>query len=153
LAALADRSRSDRERLTALKYVVHFIPEVHMPLHAAGRRLGRVEVTFQGRTDKLHKVWDTRILQQHGVDAHALADEIVRNGGSRNTGGGPPAAWAAESRVLARRAIRPTSRQARASHAPLPLSDEYGRENYPIIVEQLRKASVRLAGGLNGALR
>jgi hypothetical protein len=32
---LADRQASERQRLEALKYLVHFIGDVHQPLHAS----------------------------------------------------------------------------------------------------------------------
>jgi len=63
---LADRQASERERLEALKYLVHFIGDMHQPLHASNnhdRGGNDVTVTFVGRQTNLHAVWDSGIIE------------------------------------------------------------------------------------------
>ena len=62
---LADPQAPYREQLEALKYVVHFIGDVHQPLHAANnndRGGNDVAVTFLGQRTNLHAVWDGGII-------------------------------------------------------------------------------------------
>lgn len=73
---LADAARPDAERLEALAFLVHFVQDIHQPLHANanGDRGGNeVRVRFLGeegflgrdgqlRPFNLHGVWDTRLL-------------------------------------------------------------------------------------------
>jgi hypothetical protein len=72
---LADRSRPHSERNEALKFVAHFIGDLHQPLHA-GRPEDRggndIRVRFFGdagprdRPLTLHRVWDAEILERAG---------------------------------------------------------------------------------------
>lgn len=87
---LADRGRSREEREEALKFVIHFVGDVHQPLHGGTRRLGVDPATGRMRTDlggnlffvtffgcehvpyldrerkpgrmQMHYVWDTALL-------------------------------------------------------------------------------------------
>ncbi|KXN85583.1 Endonuclease 2 [Leucoagaricus sp. SymC.cos] len=48
----------------ALKFIVHFVGDLHMPLHLVGRDRGGngVEVCWEGRRASLHSVWDGLII-------------------------------------------------------------------------------------------
>lgn len=60
---LADSSLPDRERLMALAFLVHFVGDLHMPLHAGdkgdlgGNRFGVNYGIIAGRTN-MHGIWD-----------------------------------------------------------------------------------------------
>jgi hypothetical protein len=87
---LADRSKTRLARQEALKFLGHFVGDLHQPLHA-GRPgdLGgnKVVVSFfgdRGRADRplnLHSVWDSRILTRASLegpqDAAQLTAEIT----------------------------------------------------------------------------
>jgi hypothetical protein len=54
-----------RDRLEALKFLVHLVADVHQPLHASDdddRGGNDIRVTFLGRQTNLHAVWDWGIL-------------------------------------------------------------------------------------------
>lgn len=56
---LRDRSAPPRERLEALKFIVHLVADVHQPLHCAddGDRGGNdIRVSLSGRRTNLHAV-------------------------------------------------------------------------------------------------
>jgi hypothetical protein len=64
-AELQDGSLPARERLEALKFVVHFVADVHQPLHASDnsdRGGNEIHVEFLRHQTNLHAVWDTSIL-------------------------------------------------------------------------------------------
>lgn len=48
----------------ALKFLIHFVGDMHQPLHLTGRDRGGngVKVTFDGRNKNLHSVWDTSLI-------------------------------------------------------------------------------------------
>jgi hypothetical protein len=48
----------------ALKFIVHFVGDLHMPLHLVGRDRGgnSVDVCWEGRRSNLHSVWDGLIV-------------------------------------------------------------------------------------------
>ncbi len=63
---LRDQRLPSHGRLEALNFVVHFIGDVHQPLHASDiddRGGNNVKVIFNGRATNLHAVWDTWILR------------------------------------------------------------------------------------------
>lgn len=81
---LADRGRPLAERNEALKFVGHFVGDLHQPLHAGRPEdLGanRVFVNFFGDTGSaerplnLHSVWDGAILRRAG---HAWPESAAR---------------------------------------------------------------------------
>ena len=50
----------------ALKFLVHFIGDIHQPLHDEGLDRGgnQIPVTFDGKATNLHATWDTSIPQK-----------------------------------------------------------------------------------------
>ncbi|EPQ53776.1 phospholipase C/P1 nuclease [Gloeophyllum trabeum ATCC 11539] len=56
----------DESASEALKFLVHFIGDMHMPLHLTGRDRGGNgdKVTFDGRVTNLHSVWDSYLIAQ-----------------------------------------------------------------------------------------
>lgn len=64
-AVLGNRHLPTRERLQALKFVVHFVGDEHQPLHAGYRKDAGgnfYKVTFFGEKSELHRVWDSGML-------------------------------------------------------------------------------------------
>ena len=73
---LTDKARPDADRLKALKFVVHFVGDIHQPLHCAdhGDRGGNeVHLTFLGRRTNFHAVWDGGIIEAE-LHTHLGAD-------------------------------------------------------------------------------
>jgi len=50
----------------AMKFLIHFMGDMHMPLHLTGRERGGngVKVTFDGRVTNLHSLWDGLLIAQ-----------------------------------------------------------------------------------------
>ncbi|KAG8629381.1 hypothetical protein KVT40_003246 [Elsinoe batatas] len=59
-------SLSKTERDYALRFIVHFLGDVHQPLHNENYALGGndVDVTFAGSDRNLHGIWDTQIPER-----------------------------------------------------------------------------------------
>lgn len=150
-AILADRARSDAERAQALKFVVHFVGDIHQPMHAGyGHDKGgnAVQVRYGNRGTNLHALWDSGMLAARGLDDDGyvkvlqslpkptLARRVVV---SRDA-----AAWAeASCRIAVEQGVYPSSRK---------LGDDYTAQYRPVAEAQLRLAGERLAQVLNGAL-
>ncbi|HYA62557.1 MAG TPA: S1/P1 nuclease [Candidatus Sulfotelmatobacter sp.] len=76
LAILKDKSADSRKRAEALRYIVHFVGDLHMPLHAASNNdeggncvplryfRRRPRENRSSFTPNLHAVWDTAILER-----------------------------------------------------------------------------------------
>ncbi|KAI8924932.1 phospholipase C/P1 nuclease domain-containing protein [Entophlyctis helioformis] len=62
----APPNRDVDPRTEALKFVIHFLGDLHQPLHATGRDRGGndAKVSFNGRQTSLHAVWDTSMFEK-----------------------------------------------------------------------------------------
>ena len=152
---LRDGSRSDADREEALKFLVHFVGDVHQPLHAADRhdRGGNeVRVIYAGRDVNLHHLWDTELVEaaeaQAGGQA-ALVETLDQGSPDTPPRAAPdPVAWAnaahAEAVAVAYGAL--------PADPTADLSGAYAAQAVPVVDAQLRAAGLRLAAALNEAL-
>lgn len=157
---LGDPKLDRADRATALKFVVHFIGDLHQPFHAlgVGRGGNDVRVRVFGETNcapasaprpspcNLHSVWDSRLIGHRNIDDRqyvaALRKLIVeKRWGSQAPG--TPAQWAEQSWRLAKEALV----------APNTNIDEaYYRRQITVVDERIALAGVRLAAVLNRVL-
>ncbi|HEX6996079.1 MAG TPA: S1/P1 nuclease [Gammaproteobacteria bacterium] len=146
---LAEPGASER-RAEALRFLVHFIVDVHQPLHV-GRESDRggneIDVAYRGRTTNLHRFWDTEVLRVEGLEEHEYAARIAPLAriftGHDHTS---PRDWAAESLAL-----RPLVYGFRRS-VPAVLDEAYLDTAEAVARVRLAQAAVRLAATLNGLL-
>ncbi len=64
---LGDKSAPRQERIEALKFLIHFVGDIHQPLHvshARDKRGNDTEVTFFGEHTDLHSVWDSGMIRR-----------------------------------------------------------------------------------------
>lgn len=153
LAILRDRRQPQERRAEALKWVVHFIGDLHMPLHSGDRgdRGGNdVVVWYQWRRTNLHALWDSRMIEASGTAEEQLVSALERrvreHGDLSSVRHGNVADWTMEAHDLARDMVYPRL-------SPwLVITDGYVQAALPVIETQLFRAGVRLAKVLNEAL-
>lgn len=182
-AILANPNAAPPDRLQALKFVVHFVGDIHQPLHDEtdfsrfpppdGDRGGnKVHVNFLGDSTNLHSIWDGEIIDDVlGIDRppHDFAArlEITRPEAAALNGAISDiqaASWAPPG--LAANLGAATIQWANGSHAlartaysKLPRRRRTGWEDayesfaWPVIQTQLSASGVRLARLLNECLR
>ena len=142
---LGDRTRATDERAEALRFLVHFVADVHQPLHAGYRRDGGgngYQVRFDGRGTNLHALWDTPVLQVRGESWRRHAARLARTRLPSAHGDVPQ--WAEESC----RATRDAGIYPRAHR----IDDTYLERMRPLAERRVREAAARLAALLNSAL-
>ena len=155
LLVLNDRRAGDRARAEALRFLIHFVADVHQPLHAAddGDRGGNdVHVSMGHERASLHKVWDADVVQALGYDTDAIANGVERSvtpAQRKAWSAGTPAKWANESLGIARNEIYPPVEGRRFVRLPR----DYAFRESAVARVQLAKAGVRLAWLLNSTLR
>ena len=79
LAVLKDPSADKNAKARALKFVIHFVADLHQPLHDEdnGDNGGNTRhVIFDAHPDNLHCVWDTGLLQHISRNPAAFAAEL-----------------------------------------------------------------------------
>jgi hypothetical protein len=148
---LTDSSLDLRQRGRALRFVVHFLVDIHQPLHVgrAGDRGGNlVPVRVAGRETNLHAVWDGEPLRLPGQPSprdRAGALQLPPAAARARWQRASPLDWARESQAL-----RPVVYGfAAAGAAPPDLPPAYLDRARAVTDERLLKAGVRLAGRLN----
>jgi hypothetical protein len=68
-ARLSDSSLPDDQHQEAVKFLIHFLGDIHQPLHTEAEERGGNEIPViwnghQGKQYNLHAVWDTYILEK-----------------------------------------------------------------------------------------
>ena len=146
---LADRRQPDAVRAQALKFLVHFVGDVHQPLHAGyGHDAGGNDVQLQidGEGSNLHRLWDTLLITSTGESEPALLQRLQRMPlpEEARTAANDPLTWAqASCRIVLREGFYP----------PRPkLAPDYFARWRPTADRQLRIAGHRLAALLNTTL-
>lgn len=107
---LSQDNTTESEKLKALKYLGHWVGDIHQPLHVSFKDdRGGNEIRKQGlcgaHIDNLHAVWDTCIIEQKlGKDirriAHELRDQATTSDRAQWTSTGIKE-WANESLAIA----------------------------------------------------
>lgn len=155
LRVLGDHRQSDRARAQGLRFLIHFVADIHQPLHAEdnddkGGNAVRVELGRE-RTN-LHRVWDVDVVEAQGFDVEAIAAGIehsVTPAMRKAWAQGTPAQWANEAHALARDQIYPPL----MGHTDVRLPNDYAGRQAPVARMLLAKAGVRLAWLLNRTLK
>jgi hypothetical protein len=161
--ALTDPESNQKERTEALKFIVHFVGDIHQPLHCSERNGDKggnlCTVRYPGKKDpaKLHVVWDIFLVTDNLKARHmgpiAYADylnEKISPEQKQAWSTGTPAEWAWESHVLGvTRAYDTIPTDCPSAE----LSDDYVTKNRALVDEQFIKAGLRLARFLNEAFK
>lgn len=141
---LGNHQLADAQRAQALRFLVHFVADVHQPLHA-GYRPDKGGNTFQVRIDgkgsNLHSIWDSKITGSRRVSWQEYAKLLSRK--TAIAPDGDARAWAQESCRITRDDVYPASRT---------ITPDYLDGHLDTVDLQLQRASARLASLLNKAL-
>lgn len=149
LEKLADKTKSDAERLEALKYVIHLVGDIHQPLHTS-QDGGSQLVNWDGKIVYLHILWDVTVLSATYPNPDVLAPAIAKRLRPMSDCGTADQ-WANEGHKIEQAFVYPALGSERAQ--PIPISAEYASKTLPIVEERLALATMRLSCMLNGALR
>lgn len=160
---LASKSERPKVRLVALKFLGHWVGDIHQPLHVSFEDdRGGNNITVDGNcSGKLHSTWDTCLLEDAlGTDvseaATDLIDAITPEMMTEWTASDHPMDWANESFAIAEAAkTKYCTMHGKSCDGPesgnVTIDAAYAKVNQPIIKKQLQKAGVRLARMLDVA--
>jgi S1/P1 Nuclease len=166
-AVLALSDATDEEKLAPLKFLGHWVGDIHQPLHAASQddRGGNHVRTRGSSCGSLHTLWDSCIVEER-LGMHPLTI-MPRTPGRHHRRASNPVDWANESIAIARKPevgycvmVDGTCQYAAGSREfhegeperVLVVDDGYLDRHAPIARERIAMAGVRLAGLLNRAL-
>ena len=137
----------DEKRLTALKYVVHLVADVHQPLHAGyldDKGGNTYQVQAFGRGTNLHALWDTGLINNMNMANEVLSAKLLST----------PALPSASDLLISHIAEESCMIVGTVGFYPeRKVSSEYVERYAPIVEQRLVTAGARLAGLLNRALK
>jgi hypothetical protein len=141
----------------ALKFLLHFVGDMHQPLHAAddhdaggNKKLVEAEGLHPGN---LHHYWDIEFVERLGTDPRQVAASLVgqiSEGQQQGSSNGTPADWAMEAFGLAREHAYGLLPQPNGE-GTYSLPPTYIQQAVQDVPLQLSRAGVRLAFVLNKA--
>jgi hypothetical protein len=147
IAKVKDQNEHKNERAFYLKLLVHFIGDLHQPMHV-GRKEDRggnsIRLQWFGKTSNLHSLWDSHLIDSHGMNATQLLGDLeelspklikeIQNQSLEQ--------WVNESQALAKIIYENTPSNSK-------LGEEYQSRYLPLLKIQLQRGGLRLAAQLN----
>ncbi len=163
------RCGTQQQRSEALMFAVHFVGDIHQPLHTVNEEGGgngiTVHMTVHGLTctkdcdleTNFHRAWDSdlihRIVFSWGTYVERLETGWLKTAEARKIGidGGRPADWVVETHRSAQKVwhLLPPS----DADKPRLMDDSYFNQILPVMDRQLGVAGLRLARFLNEVFR
>ncbi|WP_029038557.1 S1/P1 nuclease [Salinimicrobium xinjiangense] len=148
IEVLKDKNASREDKAFFLKMLVHFVGDLHQPLHAGrGEDKGGndIQVRWFGQGSNLHRVWDSGMINDFQMSYTELAhnsDELTKEE-IRRIQQGSVLDWMYESKALANKVYD-------SAEVGEKLGYEYMYKWFPVVHDQLQKGGLRLAKILNG---
>lgn len=143
---LRDKTISKQEKWQALAFYIHFVGDIHQPLHV-GRRDDRggndITVKWFGKPTKLHAVWDSSIIEKQQLSYTEYADFL------NNYDVDTINAWQSTEYLDWAKDAKAHRQNVYDFPKDNELGYQYAYKNTPILNEQMSKAGIRLAGMLN----
>ncbi len=142
------------ERRQALRFVVHLVEDLHMPLHVGDnhdRGGNDTQVRWFTRGSNMHRVWDSGIIDHASRGEDGWRDDLVAietPEARQKAQGGSVEDWATESLLAAREAYQDPATGQRIKPGA-KLGDQYYEKSLPVAKRRLYQAGVRLAMVLN----
>ncbi len=146
---LEDRRTSDSLKTMYLKLLIHFVGDMHCPMHA-GRASDRggngYAITFFSTPSNLHRLWDSQLMDAgHVWSAYewALNSDYKMNRRERRAiSAGTPLDWMEETVALSHGLYADTPQDE-------PVSWNYINKYTPLVERKFVEAGYRLAALLN----
>lgn len=147
ISVLKDQNSSKEEKAFYLKLLVHFMGDLHQPMHFGlkeDKGGNDFQVRWFNKGSNLHRVWDSDMINSYQMSYSELAEnqaelskkqlEQMRSGSLLD--------WAKESHDLAKKIYS-------SAEIGEKLGYNYMYQWFPMVREQLQKGGVRLAEVLN----
>ena len=79
IGLMVDRLKKDKNDAEALKFLIHFVGDLHQPMHLGrAEDLGgnRVKMTWFGRNTNIHSIWDGQITDSRKMSYTEYANSV-----------------------------------------------------------------------------
>jgi nuclease S1 len=156
---LGDKSKPKQDQQRALLFLVHFIEDIHQPLHVGDnndRGGNDTQIQFFNEGTNLHKLWDSDLIHRIGGNDQAWMARVERDitpETVKEWSKGSVDDWADETFQVAKLAYRPLDDAPKLIPRGFKLDDAYLKRAEPMLKQQMARAAVRLANELNAILK
>jgi len=150
-SVILDENASKEDKAFYLKLLVHFIGDLHQPMHV-GRKEDKggntVQVQWFGNGTNLHSVWDSKMINHFDMSYTELADNMVEISKVQiaEIQKGTIVDWVNDTHIYAKQVYG-------SAKVGEKLGYQYMYKNFTLVQNQLQKGGIRLAKVLNDLFR
>jgi len=146
---LKDSHSVQRQKVEALKFIIHFVGDMHQPMHvsrAEDKGGNTIQLSFNGEDTNLHSLWDSKLLDHEGLSYDKLADKFDHATPQQiaKWQSDPVIIWAWESYQVSSILYGEVNEDGSTK-----LGKGYYDAHIPVVESRIEKAGIRLAGLLN----
>jgi hypothetical protein len=150
---LGSNQSTREEKIEALKYIVHFVGDLHQPMHVSreeDKGGNTIQINYEGQGTNLHALWDSKLIDHQGLTFEQMAEKYdqVSAAQVQEWQSDPLIKWIWESYEISTNLYGQVDAMNGRS-----IDDAYYQAHIGIIRERIEKAGVRLAGVLNSIFR
>jgi hypothetical protein len=146
-SVILDENATKEEKAFYLKLLVHFIGDLHQPMHV-GRKEDKggntIQVQWFGSGTNLHSVWDTKMIESFNMSYTELAENVdeVSKETVANLQKGTIIDWVNDTHIYAKKVYESTEVGEKLGY-------NYMYQYFSLTQSQLQKGGIRLAKVLN----
>ncbi|WP_158795453.1 S1/P1 nuclease [Pedobacter sp. L105] len=146
---LSDSSSTRDKKIDALKFIIHFVGDLHQPMHisrAEDQGGNTIKVNYEGKETNLHSLWDTKLVEHQGLNYEDLAAKYdhIPDGKIKQWQRDPLIKWMWESYQISSTLYKEADETN--GHE---IDENYYKKHMPIVELRIQQAGIRLAGVLN----
>jgi len=146
---LGSAASTRTQKVEALKYIVHFVGDLHQPMHVSreeDKGGNTIQLNYDGNGTNLHALWDSKLIDHQGLTYEQMAEKYDRATPAqvKQWQSDPLIQWIWESYQASSKLYAEVD--AMKSRA---IDDSYYEAHIAIVQDRIDKAGVRLAGVLN----
>jgi hypothetical protein len=150
IAVLQDKASTRQQQANALKFIIHFVGDLHQPMHvsrAEDKGGNDIQLQYEGQGTNLHSLWDGKLIATSGQsDADmAKAYDVLPANQMIALQKEERMQWLWESYQISSKLYGEIEQNNK-------IGQEYYQAHMPIVKDRLQKAGIRLAGLLNEVL-
>jgi hypothetical protein len=144
---LKAQSSTKEQKVAALKFIVHFVGDLHQPMHvsrAEDKGGNTIQVQFDGQGTNLHSLWDSKLIGKEGksfeqmsIDYDKATPQQIKQWQSEDM-----MKWLFESYQISSKIYTEIDQNNK-------LDDSYYKKYIPVVQQRIQMAGIRLAGLLN----
>ncbi|MFM1877509.1 MAG: hypothetical protein RLZZ241_375 [Bacteroidota bacterium] len=147
IQVLKDNAASEADQAFYLKLLIHFIGDLHQPLHvgrAEDRGGNQIQLQWFDRGTNLHRLWDSNLIDDYGMSYMELAENLPKWSKAKinDVQGGEVLDWVYEVRTVVNRIYDGVNTGDKLSY-------RYSYDWWPTVEDQLLRGGLRLAAVLN----